>query len=416
MARKNLTDQGQDEAVKPLGFDDYELKLGDILRGERATIGKSLLEVQRELRINASYIAAIEDCDPTVFDTPGFIAGYVRSYARYLGLDADTVYEKFCQESGFSTAHGMSEAASGRRATPVAVAPSSATRSKDDALFAKSPSAIVAPASGFFDRVEAGAIGSMLVLVALIGGLGYGGWSVLKEIQKVTVTPVDATPVVLSELDPVMTTQTQDGTDIVTGVETTQRSDKLDRIYRPAALDVPILIARDAPISTLDPDRFGSFGQPSAKIETTSASASDIDLILADILNADGDDAMPKVVEDIPPAVALVATRDAWVQIKSATGTVIFEKIMTEGEEYILPQTETPPVLRAGMSGSLYFAVNGDLFGPAGPGTSVVKNVELSVANLTTDYQPANIEADQQLKRMVAEVEFSTFTPQGLAE
>ncbi len=59
------------------------------MRGERATMGKSLLDVQRELRIKAAYIAAIENRDPSAFDTPGFIAGYVRSYARYLGMDPD---------------------------------------------------------------------------------------------------------------------------------------------------------------------------------------------------------------------------------------------------------------------------------------------------------------------------------------
>ncbi|WP_198945081.1 helix-turn-helix domain-containing protein, partial [Brevirhabdus pacifica] len=70
----------------PRGFDDFDLKLGDVLRGERATLGKSLLDVQRELKIKANYIAAIEASDVTAFETPGFIAGYVRSYARYLGL------------------------------------------------------------------------------------------------------------------------------------------------------------------------------------------------------------------------------------------------------------------------------------------------------------------------------------------
>ncbi|WP_283647239.1 helix-turn-helix domain-containing protein, partial [Marinovum algicola] len=68
-------------------FLDDDTRLGDIMRGERATLGKSLLDVQRELRIKASYIAAIENCDPSAFDTPGFIAGYVRSYARYLNMD-----------------------------------------------------------------------------------------------------------------------------------------------------------------------------------------------------------------------------------------------------------------------------------------------------------------------------------------
>ena len=57
------------------GFDDFEMRLGDIMRGERATMGKSLLDVQRELRIRASYVAAIENCDISAFDAPSFISG-----------------------------------------------------------------------------------------------------------------------------------------------------------------------------------------------------------------------------------------------------------------------------------------------------------------------------------------------------
>ena len=78
MVNLSLTKKGQNYRSAPKGFDDYELTLGDVMRGERATLGKSLLDVQRELRIKASYISAIENCDPSAFDTPGFIAGYVR--------------------------------------------------------------------------------------------------------------------------------------------------------------------------------------------------------------------------------------------------------------------------------------------------------------------------------------------------
>ena len=86
----------KDYEDRPKGFDDFELKLGDTLRGERATLGKSLIEVQSELKIKSAYISAIENCDPNAFDTPGFVAGYVRSYARYLNLDPDEVFTKFC--------------------------------------------------------------------------------------------------------------------------------------------------------------------------------------------------------------------------------------------------------------------------------------------------------------------------------
>ncbi len=112
MIRRKGQRNSVEETSGPKGFDDYDLRLGDMMRGERATLGKSLLDVQRELRIRANYISAIEDCDPSGFETPGFIAGYVRSYARYLGLDPDATFAQFCRESGFSTAHGMAAEAS----------------------------------------------------------------------------------------------------------------------------------------------------------------------------------------------------------------------------------------------------------------------------------------------------------------
>ena len=96
MAKYKLAYNSQeDKKNKPKGFDDFELKLGDTLRGERATLGKSLVEVQNELKIKAAYISAIENCDPLAFDTPGFVAGYVRSYARYLNLDPDEVLAQY---------------------------------------------------------------------------------------------------------------------------------------------------------------------------------------------------------------------------------------------------------------------------------------------------------------------------------
>ena len=95
MVNLSLANTGQDCRSAPKGFDDYELTLGDIMRGERATLGKSLLDVQRELRIKASYISAIENCDSEAFNTPGFIAGYVRSYAKYLGMHPEEVFQKF---------------------------------------------------------------------------------------------------------------------------------------------------------------------------------------------------------------------------------------------------------------------------------------------------------------------------------
>ena len=175
MLKRRFSRRVEEVDVEPKGFDDFDLRLGDMMRGERATMGKSLLDVQRELRIKASYIAAIENADPSAFDTPGFIAGYVRSYARYLDMDPDKAFAAFCAESRFSIAHGMSEKASSIRKNTSDLGGNIFTR--DPLMMPATPFAV--PNDGFLSRLEPGAIGTMAVLVALIGALGFGGWAVV---------------------------------------------------------------------------------------------------------------------------------------------------------------------------------------------------------------------------------------------
>lgn len=381
--------QRKTEAVeeRPKGFDDFDLRLGDTMRGERATMGKSLLDVQRELRIRASYIAAIENSDPSAFETPGFIAGYVRSYARYLGMNPDEAFATFCEESGFSTAHGMSAEASSVR-KPEAIA-----KPAGQDPFSSSSMAFTPVQESILSRIEPRAIGSSLVLVALIAAIGYGGWSVLNEIQRVTLAPVEQKPVVLSDLDPVTAAQegaaSEESEDIVASAGVfAPPSDALDRLYRPQALDVPVLVARDAPISQLDPNANGVF-TPTAPT-------------LAAIQPPAQTPVAPKVVADDAPEIVLMAVRPAWVRVRAADGTVIFEKILDAGEEYVLPTTEEPPTLRAGMSGSVYFKLNGELFGPAGSGTNTVRDLALDTGALKEAYTVANLDDDPELARIVA--------------
>ena len=87
------------------GFDSYQITLGDEMRGERASIGKTLEEAERDMRIKARIITAIENCDLEGFPNQSVIAGYVRSYARYLGMDADVCFQRFCEESGSRRSH-----------------------------------------------------------------------------------------------------------------------------------------------------------------------------------------------------------------------------------------------------------------------------------------------------------------------
>ena len=87
---------------KHKSFDDYDISLGDIIRGARATQGKSVTDVRLELRLNKSYITAIEHGDVSAFRAPKFVRGYVCSYAEYLGINPEEAFEIFCAETGFT--------------------------------------------------------------------------------------------------------------------------------------------------------------------------------------------------------------------------------------------------------------------------------------------------------------------------
>ncbi len=378
-----------------MGFDDFELRLGDIMRGERATMAKSLLDVQRELKIKASYIAAIENCDISAFETPGFVAGYVRSYARYLGMDAEWAFQRFCKEANFTVVHGMSAAASGPK-------PGRRKIEYSDPL--ANPNATFVPrGEAFWSGIQPGAIGSILVLAMLIGGIGYGGWSVLQEVQKVRLAPVSQAPGVVAELDPLAgagataTEQMQSGEVALAALPGQDAlppaPEALDRLYRPAALDVPVLVARDGPIASIDPRSVGTLAvadAPEAVIpaaETPALGETPVQVVAADA-----------------PEVELLAVRPAWVRVQAADGTIIFEKILDAGERYALPKTEEAPVLRVGESGALYFAVNGQTYGPAGDRGSVTKSLVLSPEALTAKYALADMTGDADLVRYTTTV------------
>ena len=382
---------------KPKGFDDFDLRLGDLMRGERATLGKSLLDIQRELKIKATYIAAIENADVTAFETPGFIAGNVRSYARYLGMDPDWAFAKFCREANFEVAHGMSAAASSASVAALR-ARQNAAEGRDG--FATLNPSFVPRSESMFARVEPGAVGSLAVLVALIGALGYGGWSVLQEVQRVQLSPVDQAPSVVAELDPLADVQgaapltrklTNDAAATETLAANGGTADPLDRLYQPQALDVPVLTARDGPIAAINPRNAGVMPTTVAQAEATLPETNVV-----------------QVVADAKPGVEVLAVRPSWVRISAADGTVLFEKILDAGERYAVPPLQEAAELRSGNSGSIYFVVNGQTFGPAAPGAQVIKNVPLSPEALTANYAMADLSGDADLAQFVSVVASAT--------
>jgi cytoskeletal protein RodZ len=367
----------------PKGFDDYELMLGDTMRGERATRGKSLLDVQNELKIKAVYIAAIEDADPLIFDTPGFIAGYVRSYAKYLGLDPEESFILFCRESGFKPVNGMdSDSALPNRSKSVKDFDSDKKRLPSG--LSATPSSFIPHKENLLNKIDLKALISSLVLVFFLGGLFYGIHNVVQKIQQVKISAVDHPPLLQSDLDPLLQFVPVDSS---SGQNLIKKELNYTRIYRPQALDSPLLEPRDGPISGLDPKMLGTFGDINSSSSRNALLTDAKSNLLISATPQPKKTTELRIIKAEPDRVQLLASEGVWVRVKDSEGNTLYEQIMNAGSPFNVPATEAAPFIdRAGNSGSLFFVINGKLYGPAGEKSSTVKNVSLSSKNIIGTY------------------------------
>jgi cytoskeleton protein RodZ len=88
------------------------MSLGERFRAAREQRGLTLSDVAEQVRIRSVYLAAIEDENWKAIGAPVYIRGFLRTYARHLGLDAEEAVSEFnAREGGTPQAVGT--------ATPV---------------------------------------------------------------------------------------------------------------------------------------------------------------------------------------------------------------------------------------------------------------------------------------------------------
>lgn len=79
------------------------MSLGERFRAAREQRGQTLSEVAEHLHIRSVYLAAIEDENWNAIGAAVYAKGFLRTYARYLGLDAEEAVREF------NAVHPMSE-------------------------------------------------------------------------------------------------------------------------------------------------------------------------------------------------------------------------------------------------------------------------------------------------------------------
>ncbi len=338
-----------DTSHNDISFD--EEKLGDSLRGERATLGKSLLDVQRDLHIKADIIAAIEACDVSGLGNPSFVAGYVRSYARYLGLDPETVFTSFCREANFqSSREGL-----GKKSKPSKNKlnnnhrPITSAHNWEPRLPGQSLEVDTGARAGQGLIAAAPAI----VLALVVFALGYGVWFVIQDIQRVEFAPVDDAPIAAIEPDGLGAAAVSEDGFSAANIQTAGDPSALyDRIE----LDVPIVQPRDGPIFAINPDAEAA--------DTLVAAATPSDPIVSET---------PHI-----PSISIVAQQEAWVRVYQDDGTIVFEKLLAAGEQHELPEGVNLAMLRAGNATSVYVMIDDKAYGPVSASDSVISGVSLA--------------------------------------
>lgn len=76
------------------------MSLGERFRAAREQRGLTLSDVAENVRIRSVYLAAIEEDNWKAIGAPVYIRGFLRTYARFLGLDAEEAVSEFNTTQG----------------------------------------------------------------------------------------------------------------------------------------------------------------------------------------------------------------------------------------------------------------------------------------------------------------------------
>jgi cytoskeleton protein RodZ len=82
-------------------------QLGDTLRERRSTLGISIEQAEEATRIRGKLLTALEAGDYQRLPNPGYVRGYVSSYAKFLELDPVPLLAMYRAETGAGRYHDI---------------------------------------------------------------------------------------------------------------------------------------------------------------------------------------------------------------------------------------------------------------------------------------------------------------------
>ncbi len=287
------------------GFETLEAsgasRVGDDLRAARERLGWGLAECADGLRIRREYLAALESGQFEALPAPAYAAGFLRSYGKALGLDADELVRRF-----------KVEVAGGNAQTRLAFP-------------------VPAPERGW-------PTGAVVLLGALLAVGAYVGWYRLSGEGRLPAEVVPAIPAHLAPLAeqavppsvPAPSAPTVVAGDAVPPVEAAPPS-SISPSSAAAAIPLP-----PVPGAVPPPTVVQTSMPPAAPTPAVTPSASSPDA----------------------SRLTLLAHGDVWLQVRDRTGQVLLRKVLKAGESWAVPP-KPGLLLNTGNAGNMEIMLDG---------------------------------------------------------
>ena len=362
-------------------------EIGANLREARLALGHDLVDVADELRIRHVYLQAIEEGRLDVLPGPAYVAGFLRVYGDYLGLDGREIVNRY-RTAGGAGADGtdlrlLSPIEEGRLPTrPILVLAALLAAGAYGAWYymADNDGEPVEIVAALPDRLAAPTDGPVAVATpdpsqaeeaaseALEPADGGGEETVSAETPSAGVdVPADAA--VTAPTGQQVQDTASPAPDISPGeAQDTAAADRRTRTLTetaavpaapaPAGVDVPPDVAAPAPAET-DPSRLLAPASPEA-----------------------GDGGAEQRSE-APPAVRVVlrASADSWIEIGTDGAAPIYSGVLRRGQSYQVP-ARPGLTLRTGNAGGFDVMVDGQAIPRLGPRGAVRRGIVLDADGL----------------------------------
>jgi cytoskeleton protein RodZ len=350
--------------------------VGDELRMQRESMGKSIADIVDAVRIQGRYLEALED--GRLDDLPGtvYALGFVRTYADFLGLDGPEIVARYKEETeGLKTqSYVMPEPLEEGKVPTAAIL-----------LVAVLLAAAAYGAWYFLSRPDGLAVQEVPEVPERLSAITEGPAPIAAPPAPspaaapvaVPLSPVEGDappPVVEMAPDTPTPVQAPPPAEAVAAAPVQAVVAPPPEPVQPVVAPAPVVAVPEASVAE----------QPPAAPEADAPAAVAVDAPVAVAVEApsapavDAEPREPRVygLGNVDARIIIIAEEDAWVEVTDTDDARLFSRVLRKGDSYRAPNREGAKFV-TGNAGGLKIVVDGEPVPALGPPGQVRREVKL---------------------------------------